>query len=281
MIAAGLVAFAFTWMYADVVRGLAVQWASSPDASYGFVLAAVALGVAWQRRRAFIAAINPASPPLAPLLVLSAGILLNVVGQLGADIFLTRVSAVVVVAGAVWFLAGRAAFRVVAAPLVFLLIAIPLPELVVNTITLPLQLVASRIAETTLMAASVPVFRDGNVLMLPSTTLEVAQACSGLRSLISLAAVAALLGWITEPTWPRRAALIASAVPIAIAMNGLRVAATGLACEAWGRRAASGSWHEATGWITFVASLALIAGVQRMMGAFRFKADAPAMAPSV
>src|SRR5919204_5110036 len=174
-----------------------------------------------------------------------------------------------------WMYAG-----VVRAPLVFLLIAIPLPELVVNMITLPLQLVASRIAETTLMAASVPVFRDGNVLMLPSTTLEVAQACSGLRSLISLAAVAALLGWITEPTWPRRAALIASAVPIAIAMNGLRVAATGLACEAWGRRAASGSWHEATGWITFVASLALIAGVQRMMGAFRFKADAPAMAPS-
>src|SRR5919204_6233400 len=175
-----------------------------------------------------------------------------------------------------WMYAG-----VVAAPLVFLLIAIPLPELVVNTITLPLQLVASRIAETTLMAASVPVFRDGNVLMLPSTSLEVAQACSGLRSLISLGAVAAVLAWLTEPTWLRRAALVASSVPIAIAMNGLRVAATGIACETWGRRAASGFWHEATGWITFVASLAIIAGIQRTMGAARPKPSEPAMAASL
>ena len=91
--------------------------------------------------------------------------------------------------GAIWFVAGGARSRVLAAPLVFLLIAIPLPALIVNAITLPLQLVASRIGETTLSAAGVAVFRDGNLLELPSTTLEVAEACSGLRSIVSLAAI--------------------------------------------------------------------------------------------
>ncbi len=187
------------------------------------------------------------------------------IGTVGADVFLSRISLVLVVAGLMWYLAGAAAARVAAAPVVFLLIAIPLPALLVNAVTLPLQLVASRIAENLLILTGVPVFRDGNVLELRSTTLEVAQACSGLRSLISLSAIACLVAWAAERTWPRRFVVIAAALPIAVVLNGVRVAATGVACETWGRQMAAGGWHELAGWITFAAAIGTLLLFQRIL----------------
>jgi exosortase len=255
-------------LYAGQMKGLASEWASSPDASYGAALACVAVVIAWQRRRSFALAINPNAPSLAGLAVLVTGIIVYLTGSLGADLFLTRASVVVVLAGLTWYLAGPSAVRIMAAPLLFLLLAIPLPALIVNAVTLPLQLVASRIAESTLTLAGVPVYRDGNVLQLPSTLLQVADACSGLRSLVSLGALAVLLAWATQPSLARRIALIAASLPIAIAMNGLRVAATGAACEVWGREIASGGWHTFTGWITFVISLWLLVQSSRAMAHF-------------
>lgn len=161
------------------------------------------------------------------------------------------------------FLAGPAATRVMAAPLVFLLLSIPPPTLIVNAITAPLQLVASRIAEASLMTIGVPVFREGNLLQLPSTTLEVAEACSGLRSLVSLGAVAVMLAWATEHRLLPRAAMVAAAVPIAVVANGFRVALTAVATEIWGPGVATGSWHTFTGWLTFVGSLALLMLLRR------------------
>ncbi len=263
MIAVVVILVAVAWTYGRILEGLVAEWASSPDASYGVVLAVVALAVVWRRRGAFAAAIDPAPPRALPGGALIAAAALFVVGQLGADLFLTRLSLVFLLAAAVWFLAGGAAVRTIAAAFVFLAIAIPLPALVVNAITLPLQLVASRLAESTLAAVGVPVFRDGNVLALPSATLEVAEACSGMRSLVSLMAIGALLAWMTNAPLVRRSAIVALAVPLAVGVNGLRIAATGVACETFGPRAASGAWHEFTGWVAFVASVAVLGAIQR------------------
>jgi len=259
-----LLALTIGLVYATTLAGLVVEWTSSPDASYGIVLVVVAMAVVWRRRADLGRACVAPSGTVAGLALLIAGLLLYLAGQLGADVFLTRVSLVVVVAGALWFAAGVRVARVAAAPLLFLLIAIPLPTLVVNAVTLPLQLTASRIAEQTLAAAGVAVFRDGNVLELPSGSLEVAQACSGLRSAISLSAIGVLLAW-TQGGWPRRAVLILAAVPVAIAMNGLRVCATAVACEAWGAGAATGAWHTLTGWVTFVGSVMILLTLQRAL----------------
>jgi len=174
-------ALSLAWLYAGTLKGLAIEWLSSADASYGIVLLAVALAVLWRRRTAFARARNARASAWPGLALLLCGLGAYLVGQLGADVFLTRISFVVALTGAIWFVAGGAAVRVLAAPLVFLLMAIPLPALIVNTITLPLQLVASRIGETTLSAAGVAVFRDGNLLELPSTTLEVAEALYSSR----------------------------------------------------------------------------------------------------
>jgi exosortase len=261
-----MLAAALGWLYAGTLNGLVAEWASSPDASYGAMVAMVALAVIWRRRDAFARAAEHSSEPVYGLGILVAGLLIYLAGQLGADVFLTRISFVAVVTGAAWFLAGPRAMRVIAAPLVFLLIAIPLPALVVNAITLPLQLTASRVAETTLGVVGVPVLRDGNVLELPSTALEVAEACSGLRSIVSLAAIGLLLAW-TDTSWPRRLAIVASTLPVAIVLNGLRIAATGIASETWGPRVASGSWHTFSGWITFVIAIVVLTQLQRAMRA--------------
>jgi len=243
------------WLYGSTWKGLGAEWASSPDSSYGLVLAGVAIAVLGHRRRVFATVADPSASPIPGALMLCGGLSIYLVGIFGADIFLTRISSVVVIAGLVQLLAGSRALRAALAPLTFLLVAVPLPALIVNTVTLPLQLVASRIAETSLMTAGIPVYRDGNLLMLPSVTLEVADACSGLRSLISLLAIAAVVAWAEHRTPGRRAAVIAGAVPIAIVMNGLRIAVTGAACEWWSPRAAAGGWHTFEGWMTFVASV--------------------------
>jgi exosortase len=255
-------------LYAAPLKGLASEWMSSPDASYGVMMAGVAAVLAWQRRQPFIRAAN-ASPPLIPgLALLIAGVYLYLIGTLGADLFLTRSSLIAVLGGLVCLLAGKAALRVMFAPLLFLFLAVPLPALLVNTVTLPLQMVASAIAETTLATAGVPVFRDGNVLQLPSAMLQVAEACSGLRSIVSLGAIGVLLAWATQRSLTKRIAVIAATMPIAIVMNGFRIAATGAACEIWGREVASGGWHTLTGWVTFVVSVWLLVQWSRALTRF-------------
>jgi exosortase len=260
-----LVLLAGVWLYGATLTGLAAEWLSSPDASYGVIVAAVAAAVAWQRRGVFARARATEGPAAPGCGVIVIGLLMYVVGVRAADVFVTRLSLFVVLTGSIWFLAGRAALRAMAAPLLFLLLSIPLPALVINTITLPLQLVASRLAESTLSIASVPVFRDGNLLMLPSTTLEVEEACSGLRSLVSLSALAVVLAWAAESSSVRRALVVASAIPIAVAANGLRIAATGIAAEKWGPPAISGTWHTLTGWVTFVVAVGALIWVQRAL----------------
>ena len=271
MTAGVLLGLAIGWLYASTLTGLAAQWISSADASYGVVLATVALAVSWRRRQLFAGAFDPAGAAVPGIVVLLSGLGLYLIGQLGADVFLTRVSLIVVLTGAVWFLAGGRALRVIAAPLAILLIAVPLPELVVNAITLPLQLTASRIAEALLTAVRVPVFRDGNVLELPSTTLEVAEACSGLRSIVSLAAIGCLLAW-AETSWPRRLGIVAASLPVAIVMNGLRIAATGIACEYVSPTAALDPWHTFSGWLTFLVAVFVLAQLPRAFTRVRWRA---------
>jgi exosortase len=255
-----------SWLYADHARGLVAQWAGSPDAAYGAILAAVAVYLVW-RDRSLIwsrAHVSTAASVLGLLLV-AAGLLAYLAGFFSADLFTTRASFVIVAAGLVWALFGSASARVAATPLLFLLLAIPLPELVVGTLTSSLQTVAARIAETTLTAGGVPVYRDGNILELPATTLQVVEACSGLRSVVSLASVGLLLAWAADASWTRRALLVIVTVPIAVVVNGFRIAGTGAAAETWGPALTRDPWHTLAGWLTFIVSLTLLWLVRRWL----------------
>ena len=188
----------------------------------------------------------------------AAGLVFYLAGIFAADLFTTRASFVIVLGGLTWFLWGTRPALAMLTPFVFLLLAIPLPDLVVTTLTSSLQTVAARSAEGIISLTGTAVFRDGNVLELPRTTLQIAEACSGLRSVVSLASIGVLLAWATPGTMFRRAILIALTVPISVLANGFRVAGTGIASETWGPAMTRDPWHTIAGWCTFVVSLGVL-----------------------
>jgi exosortase/archaeosortase family protein len=229
---------------------------------HGVVLAAVALAVMRRRRDAFARACDArcrAAPGAATLI---AGLSVYLIGRLGADLFLTRMSFVLVLTGVTWLLAGATAVRRRRAAVVS---RHRRPAAGAGGERHPLPAaggVAYRRSDAS--AAGVAVFRDGNLLELPSTTLEVAEACSGLRSIAA--------GRHRRPACDRASmdaprAAPGRDVPVAIVMNGLRIAATGLARP--GTACASGSWHTFGGWLTFLASVFAVALLQRAWPAGR------------
>ena len=267
LVAIAALAAVAAWVYAPIVSSLIRQWASDDNYSHGFFVLPLALYFAWERRAALRdAAVRPS---LLGLAVVAGSLVLLVAGLFGAELFLTRVSLVGVIAGAVLFVWGRRHFRILAFPIAFLLLMIPLPAIVFNQIAFPLQLVASNLGETVIAAAGVPVLREGNVLQLPARTLEVAEACSGIRSLVSLTMLGIVLGYFTERRTGSRVVLALAAVPIAIVANAARVAGTGLASEWISPAAADGFFHTFSGWLMFVVAFGCLLLVQQGMGRVR------------
>jgi exosortase len=255
------------WVYAPVMSSLVRQWASDDNYSHGFFVLPLALYFAWERREALHEAV--VRPSLLGLVVIAGSLLLLVAGVLGAELFLTRVSLIGLMAGTVLFVWGMSHFRVLAFPIAFLLLMVPLPAIIFNQIAFPLQLLASNVGETVIAAAGVPVLREGNVLQLPGRTLEVAEACSGIRSLVSLTMLGIVLGYFTERRTPERIVLAVAALPIAIVANAARVAGTGLASEWISPAAADGFFHSFSGWLMFVVAFGCLLLVQQAMGRAR------------
>jgi exosortase len=265
--AALIVCAGVVWLYGGALSSLVSQWASDDDYSHGFFVIPLAAFFAWERRAALARA--ESRPGIEGLLLLGVSLLAFVAGVLGAELFLTRASLVGVAAGAVLFVWGRQHFRILLFPLAFLLFMIPLPAIVFNQIAFPLQLLASRLGETAIAAAGIPVLREGNVLQLPNITLEVVEACSGIRSLVSLLMLGVLLGYFAEPRPPGRAIIALAAIPIAIVANAARVAGTGLTSHWAGPAAAEGFFHTFSGWIVFIIALIGLIIVQRIVARVR------------
>jgi len=197
------------WLYSGVLPGLVRQWANDEDYSHGFFVLPLAAYFVWERRHQLQqAAPRPSAFGLA---LLVGSLLCFVAGQFGSELFLSRVSLIGVLAGLVLFLAGWQHLRLLAFPLAFLLLMVPIPEILFNRIAFPLQILASQVGEVVMSAGGVPVMREGNVLILPNRTLEVAEACSGIRSLMSLVLLAIVLGYFTERrVWARVLVVLAA-----------------------------------------------------------------------
>jgi exosortase len=160
---------------------------------------------------------------------------------------------------------GRRLLKELRFTLLVLLLAIPIPSIVFNEITFPLQLLASRLASGLLPLFAVPVLREGNVIILPAMRLEVAEACSGIRSLMSLFTLAVFYGYFMEKTVWRRVTLVLASIPIAIAANAFRILGTGLCVQYWDPEKAVGFFHEFSGWVIFLVSLGCLYLVHRVM----------------
>jgi exosortase len=250
-------------LYWAILEHLTEQWWRDPNFSHGFVVPVFSVFVLWESRHRFEGL--TATPSWAGLAIVMFAIILLLAGVLGSELFLARVSLLVMIAGLVIFFLGWTYFRRMLFPWGFLFFMIPIPAIVFNEITLPLQLLASRIAACVLPLAGVPVLREGNVINLPSIPLEVAEACSGIRSLISLSALAVMYGYFREKDTIKRVILAAAAVPIAILANSFRIVGTGLLVEYWSPSKAEGFFHALSGVVMFVFSLAALVIFHRVL----------------
>ena len=251
-------------LYDRVAIKLVRDWYEFPDFSHGFLIPFFAAFLLWDKRLELRR--TPPTPSWAGVWLVALGLFELMVGIFGADLFLQRTSFIVLVAGLVRTVLGKAMLGRVKFVLFVLLLAIPLPAVLLNQITFPLQLLASWLASSLLPLAGVPVLREGNIIQLPAMQLEVAEACSGIRSLMSLFTVAVIYGYFLERgTW-RRAALALASIPIAVAANVARIFGTGLCVQYWDPDKATGFFHEFSGWLMFLVSLGLLYLVHRAMG---------------
>jgi exosortase len=262
-VTAGALLFLFTMLYFSVFVKLAHDWYTLPDFSHGFVVPFFVAYLTWQRRKALQKI--PLMPSWDGLWLLLPGLMLLLLGVLGAELFLARVSFLLVLGGSLWLLAGRNVLSLLRVPLFVSMLAIPIPQVVFNQITLPLQFLASNLASSVLPVLHVPVLREGNIIQLPSFQLEVAEACSGIRSLMSLFTLAVLYSYFAERSVPRRIALVLASLPIAVFANALRIVGTGLLVQFWSPERALGFFHEFSGLVMFVCSLLMLFGVHKAM----------------
>lgn len=248
----------FAMLYGSTLRYMFIEWSADPNYSHGFLVPLISGYFLWQRReelRSFTL-----KPHLAGLGLLLVGLTLFLLGHLSGEYFTMRFSMLVVLAGTIIFIGGGGLFRVVLFPLLFLIFMIPLPYLIYNSFAFPLKLFVSRVSVGTLQALGFSVLREGNIMVFPSTTLEVADACSGVRSIISLLALGTTMAVLSLKGWWRRLFLVVLAVPIAVAVNSLRVIVTGMLANRYGARAAEGFYHEFAGLVIFGAAILLLGG---------------------
>lgn len=241
--------------FAPVLGRLLRQWDHDPDMGHGFFVPIVAGFIVWQRREE-LAAVKP-EPNMWGLGLVILGALQLLLGTLGAELFTARLSFVVSLIGVVWFLCGTVMLKKLAFPLFLLFFMIPIPAIIYSSLTLKLQIFASKLADEALTLLAIPVYREGNILDLPNQRLSVVEACSGIRSLLSLTFLSLVYGYFFEKKTWLRVLLFFSTIPIAIVANGSRVTITGIMTQV-DPKLAEGFFHEAEGWVIFMVALAIL-----------------------
>ena len=242
--------------YAPVLYSLVKNWNSDADMGHGFFVPVIAAYIAWQKRAQ--AAATPAQPNWWGIPVLVYGAVQLFLATMGAELFTARTSFLISIVGLILLLGGTRHIRIFAFPLFLLLFMIPIPAIIYNRITFPLQLIASQAAENALSLLQIPVLREGNVLELPDQTLSVVEACSGIRSLLSLSFLSLVFGYFFETRNWIRVVLFFSTIPIAIVANAARVTLTGVLTEVK-PELAEGFFHAMSGWIIFMVALFILA----------------------
>lgn len=240
--------------YAPVLRFLVGTW-SNDDMGHGYFVPLIAGYIIWQKRDELLALKPRPNWWGVPILLLAGAQL--IVATLGAEVFLARTSFVITLFGVVLLLGGTVFVKKLAFPLFLLFFMIPIPAILYNRITFPLQILASQLATQALMAIGIPVLREGNILELSTQRLSVVEACSGIRSLLSMTFLSLVYGYFFEKRSWLRVVLFLSTIPIAIIANGSRVTITGIMSQIK-PSLAEGFFHESTGWVIFMFGLAVL-----------------------
>ncbi len=246
-----LTALALLASYAATLRGMAAQWWNDQDMGHGFAVPIVVAWILWRERERWRTL--PSEPSAWGFALLILGAAMHAAGALGAGLFAGSLAFLISVAGAVVCLGGFRLLRAWAFPFLLALFMLPKLAIVYNQATLPLQLLASRLAASILTISGIGVIREGNILDVGGHQVAVAEACNGIRYLLPLGFVAVVFAYLSDPKPWMRLAVLAAAMPVAILANAVRVAVA-----AWVPALDSGTLHQLAGWIIFTLSLATL-----------------------
>ncbi len=250
-------------LYFPVLTYMVHDWKTNDNYSHGFFIPLIS-GYMIYAMRAELEQIR-LRPVNWGLLLFVAGLGQLYIARVGSEYFLQRTSIILVLLGMALFLLGTAVTRRLLLPIAYLLFMVPLPAIIWNKIAFPMQLFSSAITEIVIQAIGIPVFREGNVLHLAQTTLEVVDACSGLRSLTTMFALSVALAWFSgHPVW-KKWMLFFAAAPIAIFANIVRLTLTAGLASVYGEKVAQGFLHDFSGLFTFIFGLALLLLVSKLL----------------
>ena len=253
----------FAFLYEKSFVKLWSDWSSDENYSHGFLVPVAFVWMIWMKRQALSS--TEAAPRAWGLAIVALGVGQMVIGKLGAENFVTNSSLLVVLSGMTIYLFGTAVFRQMLFPIAWLVFMIPLPSIIYYALTFKLQVLASSLSSTMLDALRIPNVREGNVIYLPNFTVGVVEACSGIRSLISLLAFAAFFGYVSPMSRLSRGVLLVSAIPIAIFVNALRIGGTGCVGNYADPKYAEGFYHTFSGWLLFLGCLGAVALVSQIL----------------
>jgi exosortase len=250
-------------VYSSIIWEMVKQWYDDPNYSHGFIVPLMSGYFAYERRADLKK--TEVSPSNSGLFIVIFGLLMLIVGYVGTEYFTMRSSLIVLLAGMVLYFFGIEAGKYLLLPIVFLFFMVPLPAIVYNSFAFPLKLLVAKYSVLFLQAIGVVVVREGNILMFPAIVLEVADACSGMRSLMSLLALGVGIAFLTQRAAWKKWVVSLSAIPIAIVTNAVWVIVTGILAQHWGEKAAEGFFHEFAGLAIFGFAMILLAGVAVVM----------------
>lgn len=281
------IAAALAFVYFAVLMKLSRDWWTDENYSHGLLVPFIIGFIVWQERKRFTEQ-QRTSALWTGVVCVSFALLALWAGTAGAELFVQRASLLLMLAGIVIYFFGFRIIQVVAVPMLLLALAIPVPQIIFNKIAFPLQLFASKCAVAAMSFFEIPVLRQGNVIELmplgatEPKRLAVVEACSGIRSLMTLVTLAVVYAYFTRPRDPqissdgtdatpksqpkffatfgfwRSVILIVSAVPIAILTNAARVSGTGVLAHYYGTKVADGFFHSFSGWVIYLVAAALL-----------------------
>jgi len=246
----------FVFLYWKTIYGMVMDWYIDSNYSHGFLIPLISGYLLWQRREDVKSVVT--TPLNSGLLIVIMGLCIYLVGNIAGESFTMRVSVLFVLGGAILFIYGTGLFKTVSFPFSYLIFMIPLPYILYDSVAFPLKLLVSRYSVDFLKLIGIPVMREGNIICLVNTTLEVADACSGIRSLMSLLALSTALAYFSQKGWIKRVVLIVLAIPIAIFANSIRVIGTGILASKYGPTVAEGFFHEFAGLVIFGVAMAML-----------------------
>jgi exosortase len=260
---AGAIVAILVGLYARVIPVWLEDLWNDPNYSHVYIVPIISGFVIWQRRRRLVALPIRGSWRGVPLIV--AGVAALVLGDIGAETFLMRTSLIVVLAGLVLFHFGSAMLRALAFPLGFCFFLVPMPAVFFYAMTSRLQNIAAETGAWGLDLLGVPVLLDGNIIQLSRVTLGVTEACSGIRSLITLVGLGVAWAYLMLPRFWMQIVLVASVIPITIVSNAGRIVMTGLVGRWFGVEYAEGFFHFFSGWLVFVLAILCLLAVHGVL----------------